>query len=89
MRRNKAVLCRVEAQYVRADMYHPAEGSNCLIICRVGNYIIEAVSRYSNGAYDWSNSAEGHEGKILLWAYAPFPSDTDLEKALTTLGESR
>ena len=83
----KAVLCRVEAQYVRADMFHPSEGSNCLIICKMGYYIVEAVSRYSNGEYDWINTLDGQEGKVLLWTYAPFPSDKDLEKALLTLGE--
>ena len=83
----KAVLCSVEAQYVRADMFHPSEGSDCLIICKMGDYIIEAISRYSNGEYNWTTTPEGEGGKVLMWAYSPFPSDKDLEKALRILGE--
>ena len=70
--RNKIVQCISNAEYVRADTYHPQNNSSCLIICRFDNFIVEAVSGYSDGEFDWvRNLPKDHDGKVLLWAYTP------------------
>ena len=86
--RNKIVQCISNAEYVRADTYHPQNKSSCLIICRFDNFIVEAVSGYSDGEFDWvRNLPKDHDGKVLLWAYVPFPADDELRKILAEMGE--